>query len=149
MPGTAYTIEIKISAKPQYEPVRKWLMFRLYDVLRRVLSDLGAELAGKGVGCDGAWRQRNGVLPWFLDLQAARTDSGRARLRILLRTVTAIRVSTFWAGLVCERKVSLMIRSSPPLRPYGSFATFIGISRGGSPSYAFRLNTSCILAVKS
>jgi hypothetical protein len=46
-----------------------------------------------------------GFLPWFVDLQAARTESGRPRSSIRLRTVTAIRVSTSWAGRVCERKV--------------------------------------------
>ena len=50
--------------------------------------------------------EEHGFLPWFVDLQAARTDSGRSSIR--LRTVTAIRVS--WAGRVCERKVSPMMR---------------------------------------
>jgi hypothetical protein len=58
--------------------------------------------------CSGAQRQENGVLPWFLDHQAARTDSGRSSIR--LRTVTAIRVSTSWVSRVCERKVSPMMR---------------------------------------
>ena len=60
--------------------------------------------------CSGAWRQESGVLPWFLDLQAARTESGRPRSSMRLRTVTAIRVSTSCAGRVCERKVSPMMR---------------------------------------
>jgi hypothetical protein len=60
--------------------------------------------------CSGARRQENGVLPWFLDLQAARADSGRARSSIRLRTVTAIRVSVSCAGRLWERKVSPMIR---------------------------------------
>ena len=54
--------------------------------------------------------EEHGFLPWFVDLQAARTDSWRPRSSIRLRTVTAIRVSTFWAGRVCERKVSPMMR---------------------------------------
>jgi hypothetical protein len=58
--------------------------------------------------CSGARKPENGVLPWFPDHQAARTDSGRSSIR--LRTVTAIRVSTSWAGRVCERKVSPMMR---------------------------------------
>src|SRR4051812_9990894 len=54
--------------------------------------------------------EEHGFLPWFGDLQAARTDSKRPRSSIRLRTVTAIRVSTSWAGRVCERKVSPMMR---------------------------------------
>ena len=56
----------------------------------------------------GGRRARNS--PWFVDHQAARTESGRPRSSIRLRTVTAIRVSTSWAGRVCERKVSPMMR---------------------------------------
>lgn len=52
----------------------------------------------------------HGFLPWFVDLQAAGTESGHPRSSSRLRTVTAIRVSTSWAGRVCERKVSPMIR---------------------------------------
>src|SRR3954464_5712696 len=54
--------------------------------------------------------RRGQISPWFVDHQAARTDCGRARSSIRLRTVTAIRVSTSWAGRVCERKVSPMMR---------------------------------------
>jgi hypothetical protein len=64
----------------------------------------------RSASCSGARRPENGVLLWFLDHQAARTDSGRPRSSIRLRTVTAIRVSTSWAGRVCERKVSPMMR---------------------------------------
>jgi hypothetical protein len=65
-------------------------------------------LEGAARSCSGARRPENGVLPWFLDHQAARTDSGRSSIR--LRTVTAIWVSTSWADRVCERKVSPMMR---------------------------------------
>jgi hypothetical protein len=54
--------------------------------------------------------RRARISPWFVDHQAALTDSGRPRSNIRLRTVTAIRVSTSWAGRVCERKVSPMMR---------------------------------------
>jgi hypothetical protein len=37
-------------------------------------------------------------VPWFLDHQAARTDPGRPRSSIRLRTLTAILVSTSCAG---------------------------------------------------
>ena len=49
-------------------------------------------------------------VPWFLDLQAARTDSERPRSSIRLRTLTAIRVSVSCAGRLWERKVSPMMR---------------------------------------
>jgi hypothetical protein len=37
-------------------------------------------------------------VPWFLDLQATRTDSGRPRSSMRLRMLTAILVSTSCAG---------------------------------------------------
>ena len=78
---------------------------------RKSMEPIAERLESGNVSrCSGARRQENGVLPWFLDLQAARTDSGRARSSILLRTLTAMRVSTSWAGRVCERKVSPMMR---------------------------------------
>jgi hypothetical protein len=49
-------------------------------------------------------------VPWFLDYQAARTDSGRPRSSMRLRTVTAILVSVSCAGRLWERKVSPMMR---------------------------------------
>ena len=60
------------------------------------------------MACCGARRQESGVLHYFPDFQAARTDSERPRSSIWLRMLTAIRVS--YAGRVCERKVSPMIR---------------------------------------
>ncbi len=45
----------------------------------------------------------------YFDLHATRTDSGRPRPNMRLRTLTAIRVSTFCAGREWERKVSPMI----------------------------------------
>ena len=75
-----------------------------------VLAELAAMAADGTRRCSGARRPENGVLPWFLDHQAARTDSGRPRSSIRLRTVTAIRVSTSWVSRVCERKVSPMMR---------------------------------------
>ena len=54
--------------------------------------------------------EEHGFLPWFGDLQAARTEFGRPRSNMRLRTVTAIRVSTSWAGRPWERKVSPMMR---------------------------------------
>ena len=70
------------------------------------IADLGLTLAL--LWCTEAEEHR--FLPWFVDFQAARTDSGRPRSSIRLRTVTAIRVSTSWAGRVCERTVSPMMR---------------------------------------
>ena len=72
------------------------------------LEELGLALRQVMLWCKEA--EEHGFFPWFGDLQAARTDSGRPRSSIRLRTVTAIRVSTSWAGRVCERKVSPMMR---------------------------------------
>jgi hypothetical protein len=54
--------------------------------------------------------EEHGFLLWFVGLQAARTESGRPRSSIRLRTATAIRVSVSWAGWLWERKVSPMMR---------------------------------------
>jgi hypothetical protein len=54
--------------------------------LHLLIDSTGVKLSGPGEWlvekhgtqrCSGARRQENGVLPWFLDHQAARTDSGR------------------------------------------------------------------------
>src|SRR5689334_5110981 len=50
----------------------------------------------------------DGVLPWFLDHQAAQTDSGRSSMR--LRMLTTMRVSVCCAGRLWERKVSPTMR---------------------------------------
>ena len=47
---------------------------------------------------------------WFLDHQAARTESGRPRSSMRLRMLTAMRVSVSCAGWLWERKVSPMMR---------------------------------------
>jgi hypothetical protein len=46
-------------------------------------------------------------VPWFLDHQAARTDSGRPRSSMRLRMLTAMRVSVSCAGRLWERKAGL------------------------------------------
>jgi hypothetical protein len=80
-------------------------------VVRYVLMQhVQGQVTVERLRCSGARRPENGVLPWFLDHQAARTASGRPKSSIRLRTVTAIRVSTSWVSRVCERKVSPMMR---------------------------------------
>jgi hypothetical protein len=55
------------------------------------------KLWGEATRSEGPWCTEvgeHGLLRWFGDLQAARTEFGRPRSSIWLRTVTAIRVST-------------------------------------------------------
>src|SRR5689334_12009959 len=54
--------------------------------------------------------ERDRSRPAFLLFQATRTDSGRPRLSIRLSALTAIWVSTCWAGPAWERKVSPITR---------------------------------------
>src|SRR3982750_3321270 len=51
-----------------------------------------------------------GVPPAFLVSQAARTESGRPRPNMRLSALTAIWVSTCWAGPAWERRVSPITR---------------------------------------
>jgi hypothetical protein len=90
--------------------------------------------------CSGARRQESGVLPCFADHQAARTESGRPRSSIRLRTVTAILISASCAGRVCERKVSPMIRlyrliapSAPALALYGDGNDLVTVPQSAAP----------------
>ena len=98
-------------AKPQK---RRWAMkgneqvvAALNDTLRNAHSAF-MQFAKHAALVHGGRRAR--ISPWFVDHQAVRTDLGRPRSNMRLRTVTAIRVSTSWAGRVCERKVSPMMR---------------------------------------
>src|SRR4051812_41748087 len=73
------------------------------------------EIALQPYGGDLRWKSRDqeplvAVVHWFLDHQAARTDSGRPRSSMRLRMLTAMRVSVSCAGRVWERKVSPMMR---------------------------------------
>jgi hypothetical protein len=54
--------------------------------------------------------RRARISPWFVDHQAARTEFGRPRSNMRLRTLTAILVSTSYDGRPWERKVSPMMR---------------------------------------
>ena len=89
------------------DPMKDWVEAQTRTGRYSNASDYVRDLIRR---CCGAWRQESGVLPWFLDLQAARTDSGRPMSSMRLRTVTAIWVSASCAGRAWERKVSPMIR---------------------------------------
>src|SRR5690242_139088 len=67
--------------------------------------------------------ERDRICPAFLPFQAARTESGRPRPNMWLSALTAIWISTSWAGPAWERRVSpitrlyrLMAASTPARR---------------------------------
>src|SRR5690349_14032041 len=56
--------------------------------------------------------ERDRSPPAFLPFQAARTESGRPRPNMRLSALTAIWISTSWAGPAWERSVSPITRAS-------------------------------------
>ena len=54
-------------------PAKHWAMLSITISLASVLRAVSRMVWKSGISCSGARRPENGVLPWFLDHQAARS----------------------------------------------------------------------------